>query len=328
MRLTAAFQRIGGMIKSLANPPFFIYRIYHYANKYIPLGLASSIFKHNRKEYEKSGIKDVLIETHDGSGQSVHPTMAYWNNFYWLAITPYPYGMEEYENPGIYSCKTLDAFKIHTPYIKKQECHKQGTHLSDPALVVFDERLYCFFRSTENRKKNTLLYSVYDDTEDSWGIPKYLFESSDDLLLSPAFVKGSSLIMFHADWREGKGHLFKTIVGQDAVLGEKKEVIIKGLEPGLSIWHLDIISINCTRELQGLFLMRNEKKRGIRHRLYYANSFDEGETWAIVKECYYPETVIKEMKFPYKSCFIPGESKIILSFRDKKDRNRLTIVDL
>lgn len=327
-RSASFFQRIGGFLKAVTNPSFFIYRLYHYSNKDIPVWLANSILKHNRKEYKESGINDFLIATYDGSSQSVHPTMAHWKDLYWLAITPYPYGMEEYENPGIYTGKSLDSFIIHTSCIEKQKSHIQGTHLSDPALVVFNDKLYCFFRSTERRRKNTLLYCVFDESKDTWSAPFYLYESNDDLLLSPAFVKGSSLIMFHADWREGRGHLYKTIVGDDMGLGEKKKVIINGFETGFSIWHLDISPTKKPDVLQGLFLVRNEGKVGVRHRLYYADSSDNGDTWSVVKECLFPGAVAKGMKFPYKSCFIPGEAKIMLSFRDKKDRNRLTIVDL
>ena len=50
----------------------------------------------------------IPISTYDGSGVTVHPAVLnlgnVWNGYqYWLAITPYPKGNDDYENPSIYA---------------------------------------------------------------------------------------------------------------------------------------------------------------------------------------------------------------------------------
>ena len=50
-------------------------------------------------------------------------------------------------------------------------------------------------------------------------------------------------------------------------------------------------------------------------------------SWKIIKEVNIPREIKDVMKFPYKSCFEPCTGKILLSFRDFKDRNRLALID-
>ena len=148
-----------GLLKTLKNPPFFIYRIFHYLNRFVPKRWATSIYNNNRKEYLQEGINDYLLETYDGSGQAVHPDMAFWKDKFWLAITPYPYGMEEYENPCIYYGDSLDSLIVPKGPIAVQHKHTQGLHLSDPCFAVDGDILYCFYRESERKgelEENTI----------------------------------------------------------------------------------------------------------------------------------------------------------------------------
>ena len=67
----------------------------------MPKFLAKSIARKNLRSF-LAEEQEFYLETYDGSNQAVHPDVTYFNGEYWLAATPYPYGMEEYENPCLY----------------------------------------------------------------------------------------------------------------------------------------------------------------------------------------------------------------------------------
>jgi hypothetical protein len=50
----------------------------------------------------------VYIPTYDGSNQVVHPDVLFINDTFRLAITPYPLGNNQYENPSVY--ESSDGF--------------------------------------------------------------------------------------------------------------------------------------------------------------------------------------------------------------------------
>lgn len=304
----------------------FLYRTFHYLNRDVPLRRAGLIFDKNKSDYYKNGFKDLIIETYDGSGQLVHPDMIKSDGTMWFVATPYPYGMEEYENPSIYNITDADSFIPHTCPISKQSCRTQGTHLSDPAFVNVGPELYCIFRSTEDRKVNHLFRSKYDSVRDEWGHPEVFYSSDDDLLLSPAPVcDGSKIVMYHADWNEGTGHLYRAVFSRDFVFEQSREVSVNGLPEGYSIWHQAVRYISENDRisgLKGLFLVK-KKRESNDCRLYYSESHDDGFTWDLKDEVSIPNDIDSVMKYPYKSCFIPDSDGLILSWVDKSGRYRL-----
>jgi hypothetical protein len=49
--------------------------------------------------------RTLQLLTYDGSGQLVHPDVVRWprsGGDLWMAVTPYPYAREKWENPSIY----------------------------------------------------------------------------------------------------------------------------------------------------------------------------------------------------------------------------------
>ena len=142
MRLGFLAKKMFSLLGTLRNPFFFLYRVCHYLNRYVPHRLATFIYHRNIKDYKKEGVRDFLLDTYDGGGQAVHPDIVYYNNLYWLTITPYPYGMEEYENPCLYQGKNLNNLALPKGPIAVQKEHTQGVHLSDPCFAVDDNKLY------------------------------------------------------------------------------------------------------------------------------------------------------------------------------------------
>lgn len=323
-----------GLIKTLDNPSFFIYRIFHYMNRFVPRAWATRIFIKNRKEYLKEGAGDYLLETCDGSGQAVHPDMAFWKNKYWLAITPYPYGMEEYENPCIYTGDTLEKLTIPRGPIAVQAKHTQGVHLSDPCFALDGDQFYCYYRESKRKgeiEENTVWEIRYNESDNTWEKPELIMDSVDDKLLSPAMVykEPGVLSTYYVSSLNDIYTLVSTLKGAKEITKHH----VCGMPSGYYLWHIGIskakdIDFNSRENgLLGLFLMESMETKG-RMRLFETRNDGKETDWHITREVQMPDEIKDIVAFPYKSCYIPnGKGRIMLSFRDRKSRNRLIILN-
>lgn len=337
MSIITIAKKIISLLSTLNNPFYFMYRVCHYLNKDMPHWMAMSIYKKNLKEYKKGRSEDFLIDTYDGSGQAVHPDMAYLNNQYWLVITPYPYGMEEYENPCIYHGEDLkNLICPHAP-IAIQRKHTQGVHLSDPCFAVNGNKLYCYYRDSErkgNREENTIWEIQYNESEKKWDEASLLLDSIDDKILSPAMIfdDDGKLCIYYVSTLNNKYTLVSTM--SNGVVNELTEHNIIGMPQDYYLWHIGIkraIDIydsgKDTDMLKGLFLIKSIKNKS-KMKLFEAEGNLSGSSWQITNEVEISNWLLKEIAFPYKSCYISnGRGEIMLSFCDKNHRYRLIIIN-
>lgn len=327
-----------GLIKTLRNPFFFIYRLFHYLNRFVPKRWAICIYKMNISDYQREGVRDYLLETYDGSGQAVHPDIACWKNKYWLTITPYPYGMEEYENPCIYSGNSLDSLVVPKGPIAVQHKHTQGTHLSDPCFAIDGNQLYCYYRESERKgelEENTIWGMWYNESENKWSEPELIMDSVDDKILSPAMVykNPGELTTYFVSSLNGDFSLVST-KSKGAITTNITGHKIYGMPEDYDLWHIgiskgrDIFSeADGSIELWGLFLAKAKGRKGDM-KLFEARNNGLDADWNIINEIRMPDEIKDFIAFPYKSCYIPKQKgKVLLSFRDKKSRNRMIIIN-
>ena len=329
--------RVFGLFKSLSNPPFFLYRICHYLNRFVPNRLASYIYKRNKIDYEHEGVSDFLLDTFDGSGQSVHPDIAYFREQYWLAVTPYPYGMEEYENPCIYQGDDLTHLKVPKGPIAIQHKHTQGIHLSDPCFAINNGTLYCYYRESErkgNIEEQTIWGIQYLESNNCWSEPVLILNSVDDKILSPAifFDEKGEQTVFYVSSLNDRYSLVSTKT--ESVISNLTEHRIIGVPDDYYLWHIGITKVKDiqkedtdSKRLAGLFLYKSILAGG-GMKLYETRNNGVDTDWSIIREVEMPEEIKGIVTFPYKSCYIPKQNgKILLSFRDKKSRNRMIILN-
>lgn len=329
--------RLLGLFKSLGNPPFFLYRICHYLNRFVPQGLASYIYKRNKKEYKCEGVVDYLLETYDGSGQAVHPDIAYYGNQYWLTVTPYPYGMEEYENPCIYQGDDLNNLNIPQGPIAVQHKHAQGIHLSDPCFAINNGILYCYYRESERKGDNEeqSIWGIrYSESSKCWSEPELILDSADDKILSPAILYDEQgvLGLYYVSTLHGTYSLVST--NPSGSIGHLTQHCILGAPDDYYLWHIGITKVKDIHndktdsiELSGLFLFKS-KLAGGGMKLFETRNNGLEPVWNIVREVEMPQSIKEIMTFPYKSCYIPKQNgNILLSFRDKKSRNRMIVLN-
>lgn len=330
-------KRLFGLFNSLSNPPFFLYRICHYLNRFVPFRLASYIYKRNKNDYEREGVSDYLLDTFDGSGQLVHPDIAYISGQYWLAVTPYPYGMEEYENPCIYQGVDLNHLKVPKGPIAIQHKHTQGIHLSDPCFAVNNDTLHCFYRESErkgNIEEQTVWGIQYSESNNCWSEPVLILNSVDDKILSPAmlFNEMGELTVYYVSSLNNRYSLVSTKV--EGVNGHLTAHPITGAPADYYLWHIGITKVKDiqkedtdSKQLAGLFLYKS-KQEGGGMKLYETSNDGVDSEWRIVREIEMPEEIKDIVIFPYKSCYIPKQDgSILLSFRDIKSRNRMIILN-
>lgn len=92
----------------------------------------------------------LFTPTYDGSGQVVHPSVIdfkteynldNWNGYrYWMAITPYPYGNDAYENPSIIASNDGQTWVIPSNFEYPVD-NKLGSNNSNPNNYNSDPEL-------------------------------------------------------------------------------------------------------------------------------------------------------------------------------------------
>lgn len=325
--------------KKLNNPPFFSYSVYHYLKKDVPIKCAEKIRNANIKTY-RSEEKDLIISTYDGSNQSVHPDVLFYKENYWLVLTPYPYGMEEYENPSLYfgtSIYLLSA--LHYNPIDRQRKHEIGFHLSDPCIFEYKNELVCAYRENtrENGIESSFIYCRTMKEAGIWSERRLIADSVDDPLLSPAFYvvkEGEHEIihMIHVKRMGNDSCLIHSILDEQFEIQRYTVQKCEGLSDDYYVWHIGV-SFNLGRKIgnqkerrQALLLIRN-KTLPQKFRLFTALSSLE-DIWTMDKEILPPDEIKRIESHPYKSCFVPNSQSVLYSYIDKRNRYRMSEIPL
>lgn len=310
-------KKIVGFAGSIKNFPLFLYRLCHRMRWDLPGGLVSLYRKKNVKKYAESGAEPEWLDTYEGSSQSCHPSMVCYKGVNYLVVTPYPYGMEEYENPSLFVEQEGSFIPLGKEPIDMPDKRMPGNHLSDPCLFVQDDTLFCFYRNTIKEKngiRNVILYKSYGDG--TWSERKEVLSSMTDGLLSPAVVCSDGVLwMYYVSFKNGELQLRKAELNDEYLPVSDTECKVNNIPDGFRVWHIEMKE-NASGGLLGLFLMR--QKAGSVFKLYHAEMEKGAGVWTLVRECPIPKSVKERMRHPYKCCYFPDFGRIMLSFKDKK----------
>lgn len=325
--------KIRSLTKEITNYSLFLYHICHYINVFLPSFLAKFIAKKDYRDIAGKVKGELFIRDNNGSFQLVHPDLVLYRKKLCLLATPYPYAMEEYENPYLYYGKDLNHLHPLLTPIDCQFEHLKGVHLSDPCIANINNVLYCFYRETIYNHNKFLLkkYVIESDCIKQLGKKLIIKESNKDLLLSPAFLYDKDFwYCFYVNREDNTSFLMLDIFyPSDFLYIKTKKISIRNEPTDYCLWHMGITyksdkekQYKNSDELCGLFLYKHKTINGLL-KLFYSESIGKDADWFIIDEIRIPADVIDEIAFPYKSCFNPQNGKILLSFRDKKQRNRL-----
>lgn len=278
--------------------------------------------------------------TYDGSNQAVHPKIIYfkdgWNGYkYWLGITPYPYGNDDYENPQLLVSNDGVNFKyfenIKNPLFIPKDIEKGG-HYSDIHLCVANNSLEIYFRYNPGNEKGTgpdnrnnqILMTMSKDGKE-WTEPRLVL---DKWSLGKTYDYVSPIIIYE----EGKykiwfsnysENLYYTETTDWISFSEVKVCTFKEKDNNFKLWHHDIIKTDLGYEI----IISGYKGRNFnRQNLYHAISEDGINFSNIEKIMSYSNKVSAfDNQSLYRGSLLKVEGKYYLyySARDTSKRWRI-----
>lgn len=298
---------------------------YALGSKHILSCSAKRIAKKNSKQLGKTQQPYLKIETYDKSNQMVHPDSIFWKEKIWLVLTPYPYSIDTYENPclfsgtSIFSLKPIDNNPLAFPTIRAKK-----SHISDPWLSVIDDRLYVFFRDTIYTKGTTTqkLFYRYSENGVDWS-DKFLFTETNEYdFVSPATIDYSNCLYHFFVKLNGisGGDIWRIKTDKNLKHIEIKKCICNNVPHDMHVWHIGLCTNNSFskkmgEKLYGLFTLRGKEKID-QYKLFWASSYDEGTTWFVEEEVSIPPSLLYSINHVYKCCVLPITGDIVLSYYD------------
>lgn len=311
-------KRIKLFIKNLFNFSYLFYLFNHFRGKIVSY---KSAIRFRKKTLKKIRQYDALcLDTYDGSSQVTHPDCVYYKGDLYLVCTPYPFGIEDYENPSLFFGNDLHNL---LPYSKKplqtQGKIQKHHYLSDPCLLIDEGFLYCFYRETfySSKEKQNSIWVI--NALDNDCLPKEVLTSKQDGLMSPIVLNDDSFFYLFYITRSNDGSIIKRcIFNRKFEIKEVLEDKIVDIPTDYFVWHFDI-NYDDSNLYKCLLLLRSKANRDIFILHYGTFDFKNG-VWKVGKLVEIPKKLIKHIKFCYKSCFIPKSDNILLSFVDKRNR--------
>lgn len=294
----------------------FCYKSWHrLSEKEMPI-IFARLIKHKGKE-------GIQIDTYDGSGQCVHPDVLEYMGKIHMVFTPYPYGIDIYENPCMVTYyygqwKYLDSV---CTLVKEKNI---GYHLSDPCLFAdsAEKKLILVYRRTKKYvDRSSCLYVMYSENGTEWSFPELLQLKGHNDYISPAIVESGQVYLFYINICENK-NVMKVLSGRSLFeLNSEDNVLLKSFD-NEDIWHIGLASennwnskISNNKRFDCLITTVNKNEQ---YKLYYGKLF-YSNGWILEKKKFID---IKNQKIVYKSAFaiLDGKKCIIVSSKDKENR--------
>ncbi|MHB8839137.1 MAG: hypothetical protein ACYC7F_09325, partial [Gemmatimonadaceae bacterium] len=190
----------------------------------------------------------LAMSTYDGSGETVHPDFsaprAPWKRrIFYLAVTPYPGGNQNYENPSLYA--GLDGVRWSAaPRAPMPLVTPAAGHLSDPDIVHASARgeMFLYYREASDSDR---IYLVRSSDAAAWSRPQRLFATRQFAAISPAVVRRGpgDWWMWSVDGFGGCGDTRTQVElrrSSDGVTWSAPAPAALGRMKNLFAWHLDV----------------------------------------------------------------------------------------
>lgn len=260
------------------------------------------------------------LDTPEGSGQTVHPDLVAmpsdWHgaNAY-LAITPYPNGNANYENPSIFARRDAMAwrppFGIHNPVASPV-----SGYLSDPDALYVPEldELWVYFRAVESM--NVIRVTRSRDGS-HFSEPVTVVQGDNHTIVSPTIVRrgATEWLMWSVNSNVGCSSTTTSVELRRSTNGlawSAPQQVRLSL-PGMFVWHIDVQWIPSLGQYWALF---NAKVPGncSTPALFLATSAD-GVTWHSNPSPVLARGAIAEFEdVVYRSSFAYDPATDIISF--------------
>ena len=230
-------------------------------------------------------LRSIAFATFDGSGQVVHPDIATppfegLDDRPRMAITPYPGGNANFENPSLFYGEARDVWRVPAgltnPVVKPA-----GGYLSDPDLVWLpDRREFWLYYRHVNSGNEILVASSSDGIQ--WSAPRPVVRVPSHEAVSPTVVRRSATDWLM--WTVNAGPVGCSSASTTVELRRSGDGVswsppttVALSQPGVFPWHLEVQWVAARAEYWAMF---NGKVAGscTTSALYLATSAD-GMTW-------------------------------------------------
>ncbi len=208
--------------------------------------LSDKRMKRKSRAYVGENSGALYIETPDGFSQTVHPDVIKHDEFkYVMAVTPYPFGDDKYENPVIYKSDDLNDFQYIAGPLDYPAAGRKN-HLSDASLVVDDGAVACYYReciySAEPQVTN--IYRRTSHNLKDWSERELVFSAP----MSVCDIISPKVLNDEHGWRmytcvKKDGVMLLAYVDSPSVTEEKMQICsINNMPEGKMLWHLSAVN--------------------------------------------------------------------------------------
>lgn len=200
----------------------------------------------------------AAVPTYDGSNQSTHPKILYfpngWHGYrYWMSITPYPGGNDDYENPCIVVSNDMTNWVtprgIHNPVTGVPKDVRYGGHYSDSHLVMCKSRMELWYRYNAGNRKTRqpnyakdFYYRILSSDGTHWSNPQ-LMQTAPQNMMSLAVNYQSGQYKF---WYTDRSNRLMHAVSTDGTHWSQVVPCRIPLPAGYTPWHQDVVCCNNT----------------------------------------------------------------------------------
>lgn len=233
------------------------------------------------------GARPLSLSTFEGSGQVVHPdvvsTPRGWGaRRRHLAVTPYPFGNAQRENPSVFEGDDGERWEIPAGATNPVALPTAGSYLSDPdqLWVAGSRELWLYYRQVTATDNVILLTRSADGAR--WSPALEVMRAPGQQIVSPSIVRRGARewLMWSVNAGTVGCRAAKTTLelrrSEDGVAWSAP-VAVPLVQPGYSVWHIDVEWVPSRREFWALYNVKSAVDCNT-PAVYLATSPD-GVTW-------------------------------------------------
>ena len=287
------------------------FRLLHSSKSKLPLASGYEIIE---KSHPYSGYHPKVLDMGENG----------WNGYrYWVSYTPYPAGLDYYENAHVIASNDLISYSEIKHFEEPLNNHKKSVRFNSDSHLVYNDdldRLELFWRYTDYDADYMALYMKYSEDGTNWSDTETFYMTFDMKsydMVSPAIIYENgtykiwyvkSYSVFYREYRDG-------------VLTEPVKTNLK-YENNARTWHIDVIKTDKGYELLSC---ATEDLNDRKHMsLYYTTSID-GMNWDNAKLVLTPSD--KERNWDggglYRSSFMYSDGMYYVLYSGKNDHKEM-----
>ena len=215
----------------------------------------------------ENALQPERLPTYEGSGQATHPSVLHfpqpWRGYgWWMAMTPYPYNNDSFENPSILASRDGRRWEMPDGASNPLVRTPQAGHNCDAELVYHAEsdELWLYYVEADDRRQSWVRLLRSDDGV-RWTRPQTVLHDPDwkFSILSPAICRmaDGTWRMWYVDTGNGgyknQTNAVRVRSSADGLSWGEAALCPDLAQPGYQIWHLSVRSSENSETLRAVY---------------------------------------------------------------------------